>query len=158
MLPKYIWPIYFCSVWAILFTNGCRRFQRGWGSGVWTFLIYESSYIFSSISDQVSGFLSLILYIFLLSTLLFKRHPMVNDETCWYSFCFVGLCETPAVSSIICQHYCMCFIINSNILLNCLCMVPKYYDWLTADASFNVVTVLFSFVILVMTFWLYHSQ
>ena len=51
--------------------------------------------------------------------------------------------------SIICQQYCMRFIINRNILINCLCMVAKYYGWLTPYVSFNIVTVLF----FIMLFW-----
>ena len=76
-----------------------------------------------------------------------KRQPMSNKETCWYYFCCIDLCETPSVLSIICQQYCMRSIINGNILINCLCMVAKCYGWVTADVSFHIVTILFSFVL-----------
>ena len=60
---------------------------------------------FFSISDQVSGLMSLISYTFvLLPTLLFKRHPMSNEEICNIFFCRDDLCETPPVLSTMCQQ------------------------------------------------------
>ena len=115
-----------------------------WEKGVWTFLIYRSSYIFFSISDQVSGFMSLISYTFvLLPTLLFKRHPMSNEEIC--NIIFVALTCV--------KHHRFYPLCVNSLAINFLCVITKYYGWFTAYVSFHIVTVFVFFcVIFVMSF------